>query len=63
MPVTRKGRFVTSTPEALNEWLGRESGTGPIHVATPQTDLSAELQRGLTYVRREHSSGRKSKAK
>jgi hypothetical protein len=63
MPVTREGRFVTASPEALNEWLGRESGTGPIHVATPQTDLSAELKRGLTYVRREHSTGRKSKAK
>jgi hypothetical protein len=25
-------RFVTASPEALNEWLGRESGTGPIHV-------------------------------
>jgi len=62
MPVTREGRFVTATPEALNEWLGRESGTAPIHVATPQTDLSAELKRGLTYVRREHSTGRKSKA-
>jgi hypothetical protein len=63
MPVTREGRFVTASPEALNEWLGRESGTGPIHVATPQTDLSAELKRGLTYVGREHSTGRKSEAK
>jgi hypothetical protein len=63
VPVTREGRFVTASPEALNDWLGRESGTGPIHVATPQTDLSAELKRGLSYVRREHSAGRKSKAK
>jgi hypothetical protein len=63
MPVTRDGRFVTASPGALNEWLGRESGTGPIHVATRQTDLSAELKRGLTYVRREHSAGRKSEAK
>jgi hypothetical protein len=62
MPVTREGRFVTASPEALNQWLGRESGTGPIHVATPQTDLSAELKRGLAYVRREHSTGRKSQA-
>jgi hypothetical protein len=63
MPVTREGRMVTASPESLNEWLGRESGTGPIHVATPQTDLSAELKRGLTYLRREHSTGRKSKAR
>jgi hypothetical protein len=63
MPVTREGRFVTASPEALNQWLGRESGTGPIHVATPQTDLSAELKRWLAYVRREHSTGRKSNTK
>jgi hypothetical protein len=46
MPVTREGRFLTASPLALNDWLGRESGTGPIHVATPQIDLSAELKRG-----------------
>ena len=56
MPVTREGRFVTASSTALNEWLGRESGGEPIHVATPQTDLSAELKRGLKYVRRERSS-------
>jgi hypothetical protein len=49
MPVIREGRFVTASPEALNEWLGREAGIGPIHVVTPQTDLSAELKRGLSY--------------
>jgi hypothetical protein len=26
MPVRRQGRFVTTTPEELNAWLGRESG-------------------------------------
>jgi len=62
MPVTREDRFVTASPEALNDWLGHEAGTGPIHVVTPDTDLSAELKRGLSYVRREHSTGRKSKA-
>jgi hypothetical protein len=49
MPVTRQGRFVTASPDGSNEWLGRESGTGPVHVVTPQTDLSAELKRGLSY--------------
>jgi hypothetical protein len=63
IPVTREGRLVTASPEGLNEWLGRGSGMGPIHVATPQTDLSAELKRGLTYVRREHLTGRKSGAR
>jgi hypothetical protein len=56
MPVTREGRFVTASFTALNEWLGRESGGEPVHVVTPQTDLSAELKRGLRYVRRERSS-------
>jgi hypothetical protein len=31
MPVRREGRFVTTTPEELNAWLGRESGK-PVHV-------------------------------
>jgi hypothetical protein len=61
MPVTREGRFVTASPEAFNAWLEREAGIGPIHVATPDTDLSAELKRGLAYVRREHSTGRNPK--
>jgi hypothetical protein len=52
MPVRRQGRFVTTTPEELNAWLGRESGK-PVHVATEDTDLAAELQRGLAFVRSE----------
>jgi hypothetical protein len=53
MPVTRQGRFVVATPEELNKWLGKESGE-PVHVATNDTDLSAELKRGLSHVRKEH---------
>ena len=49
MPVTEQGRFVTSSPEQLNAWLGRESGK-PVHAAT-ENDLAAELKRGLAYVR------------
>jgi hypothetical protein len=52
MPVRRQGRFVTTTPEELNAWLGRESGK-PVHVATEETDLAAELKRGLAFVRRD----------
>jgi phage terminase Nu1 subunit (DNA packaging protein) len=52
MPVRRQGRFVTTTPEELNAWLGRESGK-PVHVATEDTDLAAELKRGLAFVRRD----------
>jgi hypothetical protein len=49
MPAVRQARFVSSSPAELNAWLG-ESGK-PIHVVTPQSDLSAELKRGLAFVR------------
>jgi hypothetical protein len=60
MPVQREGRFVSITPAKLNAWLGRESGK-PIHVVTESSDLSAELKRGLTFVRNEkRSAGKRS---
>lgn len=64
MPVRREGRFVTATPTELNAWLGKESGK-PVHVATADTDLTAELKRGLSFVRREKepTTGRLKKAK
>jgi hypothetical protein len=52
MPVRRQGRYVETTPDELNAWLGKESGK-PVHVATANTDLTAELKRGLSFVRRE----------
>src|SRR5579864_72268 len=52
MPLRRQGRFVTTTPEELNAWFGKESGK-PVHIATENTDLAAELKRGLSFVRRE----------
>lgn len=55
MPVQRQGRFVTTTPEELNSWLGRESGK-PVHVATENTDLAAELKRGLSFIRSEKTA-------
>ena len=55
MPVRRQGRFVTTTPEELNSWLGGESGK-PVHVATENTDLAAELKRGLSFVRSEKAA-------
>jgi hypothetical protein len=54
MPLHREGRFVATTPEELNAWLGKESGK-PLHIATESTDLAAELKRG--FVRREHQPG------
>ena len=58
MPVRRQGRYVETTPEGLNNWLGKESGK-PVHVATDDTDLTAELKRGLSFVRSEQGSDKK----
>jgi hypothetical protein len=58
MPVSRQGRFVTTTPQELNAWLGKESGK-PVHVATENSDLAAELKRGLSFVRHEKPHGGK----
>jgi hypothetical protein len=37
---------------SINAWLGKESGK-PVHTVTEDTDLTAELKRGLSYVRSE----------
>lgn len=55
MPVRKEGRFVSTTVDELNAWLGRESGK-PVHAATDATDLTTELKRGLSYVREEQKS-------
>jgi len=59
MPVKREGRFVTATPDELNKWLGREAGGEPLHVATPEADLAAELKRGLAFIRKENIGRKK----
>jgi hypothetical protein len=53
MPVRKQGRYVETTLEELNQWLGKQSGK-PVHFATTNTDLTAELKRGLSFVRAEH---------
>jgi hypothetical protein len=53
MPVHREGRYMTSTRAALNQWLGKESRGEPVQITTSQTDLAAELKRGLSYVRKQ----------
>jgi hypothetical protein len=55
MPVRKEGRFVSTSPDELNAWLGKESGK-PVHAVTETTDLAAELKRGLSYVRHEQQS-------
>ena len=55
MPLRKEGRFVSTSREELNSWLGRESGK-PVHAVTEMTDLTTELKRGLAYVRTEKQS-------
>ena len=52
MSLRKQGRYVETTPEELNAWLGKESGK-PVHTVTEDTDLTAELKRGLSYIRNE----------
>ena len=51
MPVRREGRYVTTTAAEINEWLGKQAGK-PVHVVTDETDLTSELKRGLSFVRK-----------
>jgi hypothetical protein len=62
MPVRRQGRYVETTPDELNAWLAKESGK-PVHVATENADLAAELKRGLSFVRHGKPSKPAQKAK
>jgi hypothetical protein len=48
--------------EDFNAWLGKESGK-PVHVATVNTDLAAELKRGLSFVRAEKNADKKQSRK
>ena len=41
---------IEAHPNKLNQWLGRVSHE-PVQIATETPDLSAELKRGLAYVR------------
>lgn len=52
MPIEHKGRSVVASRESLRQWLGRESAGEPVQIASDSTDLSAELKRGLAYVRK-----------
>jgi hypothetical protein len=61
MPVTRVGRRVQASPEELNRGLGREASE-PVQIATESADLSAELKRGLSYVRKHRQMQKKKKA-
>jgi len=62
MPVEKQGRYVYSSREELNRWLGRESAGEPVQIATASADLSSELRRGLTFIQKQ-SGGRVAKPK
>src|SRR5579864_6167500 len=52
MPVKREGRFMTASPEELSRYLGHEAGLEvPVHIASEDIDLSAELKRALSHAR------------
>jgi hypothetical protein len=52
MPVTRKGRFMYASREELSQYLGREADLDvPVHIATENADLSADLKRALALAR------------
>ena len=53
MPVEKRGRYVYSSREELNSWLGQESAGQDLQIASDDTDLSTELQRGLAIIRRQ----------
>ena len=52
MPAERRGRYVYASRQKLNQWLGRESSGEPVQISTEDTDLGAELKRGLALVRK-----------
>ena len=57
MPVRREGRRVEALPDQLNVWMGREASE-PVHIATESADLSSELRRGLSYIRKKQAHGK-----
>ena len=55
MPVTRIGRYVAASPAELERWLTREAGAKEtVHIPSPNTDLLADLKRGLSEARKSH---------
>jgi hypothetical protein len=43
MPLRKQSRYVETTPDELNAWLGIESGE-PVQIATEDTDLVARVE-------------------
>lgn len=52
MPVAKHGRFLYANPEELTRWVGTESGKRkPVHIASEDENLAADLKEGLSYIR------------
>lgn len=62
MPVTHVGRRVHAFPEELKRWLGRESAGEPVQIASEMDDLTSELKRGLSFVRKRAPAHKKKRA-
>src|SRR5712691_9931691 len=62
MPVDKRGQYVYSWREELNRWLGRESAGEPVQIATESADLSDDLRRGLSHVRKHASKSKQKRA-
>jgi hypothetical protein len=59
MPVTKEGRFVYANPEELTRWVGTAGGNRkPVHIASDEENLTADLKEGLSYVR-SHNKARR----
>lgn len=61
MPVIHEGRRVHASAEELTDWLGRESAGEPVQILTESADLSSQLKRGLSYLRKNRQSRRAGK--
>jgi hypothetical protein len=61
MPVTHEVRSVHASREELTGWLGRESAGEPVQIATETADLTSELRRGLSFVRKHSPPARRKK--
>ena len=54
----KRGQYVYSSREEFNRWLGRESAGEPVQIATESADLSDDLRRGLSFIRKHSRSQR-----
>src|ERR1039458_9081076 len=62
MPFTHEGRHVQASPDELTRWLVDESAGEPVQIATETADLTSELKRGLSFVRKDTPTRKKKRA-